>query len=439
MGNQKKGRLSQNNIDFLKSLQKTMIQEKASGTYNWRSSIKTWVIKAYIPIPRKVYGQLDRSYKRSWDVSGEIHMWEIYHNDYERMINEEEIDDLIAQSIDEYTIQDILQEYLENDHRIDFNVKKWPLLEKVVLLKDLGHSFQLFPYGRLETINKDAGFFLTQKAAQQYLDQNRHRYDKKAYGATMTAEIQRYSVDSNPQLRQLVEILETTNWELYEEKKKRKAKIDDKNGRLSQKNIDFLKNLQNQMAKEDAFAKNSIRMWVIIDYARRGATGKYADGFEIYYDGLEVLTEDELDSIIKYDLSWHEDFRSGDKHSIDKKIQEYSDRDLGIPLTLKSPQLKSFAIKAHLIKDYVGNIEIYPYLDTRIIKNAVSHGPGFFLTKEAAQQHIYAERTRVSDGAYYERAYAYCLPGWGNPQMRQLVELIERTDWEIYEEKAKEE
>lgn len=199
-------------------------------------------------------------------------------------------------------------------------------------------------------------------------------------------------------------------------------RIDDKEKiALSQEQIDFLKDLQKEINEQDTLATANPRIWVIIDYKRMPTSDDYASGYEIFESNFgETLTEEDVDEMIK------EHIEENGENSIHEKILRNNSLGIGmaIPSNVKQWPIE---IKMELLNEQGNDLILIPYSDIRFI----SEKSGSFLTNKAAKEHLASNKHH-----YTKKAHTYCLSGWRNPQMRQLVEILESTNWNLYRDKT---
>ena len=147
--------------------------------------------------------------------------------------------------------------------------------------------------------------------------------------------------------------------------------------KLSAKDLDFLKQLANQMAKRDNQCTASPFYYVI----RHTETFHTKEGY-----GDDIVYVDMIDD--------YEEF--SDKEEARSAFKEYGMNEEEAEERIS--QLERFG---------VGSREVY--------------GSNIFLTKEAAQAHMKQNAHHMKEGASI-----FVVHGWRNPQLEKLFEIIEK-------------
>lgn len=187
--------------------------------------------------------------------------------------------------------------------------------------------------------------------------------------------------------------------------------------KLNKEDIEFLKDLQNEMLTQDKCGTASPRYWVVMeDVKENGYEEECSDGAELYCgEDSEIYTLDKCYDLIDEYLSanYGEDNYEIEKDnfgiiiinikSIDKKINLYDIKDIKYFLNEEYGYEKYDTI-------YYCNFE-------RQVENTM------FLTLEDCKRHIELNRY------HYNNPRPYCCMAWRSPRMERLFKILENTDW----------
>lgn len=179
---------------------------------------------------------------------------------------------------------------------------------------------------------------------------------------------------------------------------------------MKKEDIEFLKELQNEMLTQDHVSQANPRFWVVMQEVKDYWVNDDADGIFIYscqdgesvFEGsLEEATKwiKKLDGIqdCKYDVCYvefiyeEEEFSIGDADDLQSFLDEY-DKD-------------NYSVGEYRIRQ-------------EIVPNTM------FLTNRECKEHIKSNRHH-----YGGSAYCYAMTAWRSPQVERLYEILENTDW----------
>lgn len=169
---------------------------------------------------------------------------------------------------------------------------------------------------------------------------------------------------------------------------------------LTKEDIEFLKELQNEMKTQDTCGQAAPRFWGIRERVRRfvpegcgeGVLIVESDGveyeFDEYVQTLDIIISDgDIDE--KTVMKWDE---------VDKKDMD---------------EVVDFA------NEYFGR-------DARIVEydwvDEISEETGCFLTKRAAELHI------SQNGYHYTNPVPYAMTAWRNPEFERFLKIFEEMD-----------
>lgn len=198
--------------------------------------------------------------------------------------------------------------------------------------------------------------------------------------------------------------------------------------KLSQDDINFLKDLQHELNTQDTVGQCNPRFWVI-----KGTEKIYrvedADGYELYdTDCCEVIAsnmkeiaefikDNELDEICECDGRMREityeppmfGFGSGTIHIITKE-DDYDNEE-----TLENLN----DIKEWLEENTNCNYEVISYkIVPKIYEDTM------FLTQKDAEDHL-----RANDYHYSNDAHTYAMTAWRSRRVEKLIKILQETDW----------
>lgn len=180
---------------------------------------------------------------------------------------------------------------------------------------------------------------------------------------------------------------------------------------LSNKDIDFLIELQHELKTQEHDCQAEPRYWGVAESRREyGVNSDYGnDGCRIY------MTED-------YDFSYDEDqFEECKEALIEYEIctaEEIEHID-------NMSNLYSYLI---VEKDLEDKFDIDYYREDR---DHVTQETGCFITKRACERHISLNRH------HYKKPHTYAMTAWRNPEFENVLNIVTNTDWESYKEKEK--
>lgn len=184
---------------------------------------------------------------------------------------------------------------------------------------------------------------------------------------------------------------------------------------MNKEDIEFLKNLQNEMNTQDTCCQADPRFWVIMqkkriygineDYEVTGTIITSNDDFE-----LEIEIDD-TKSIYNFLIEELE----VDCELVDGYIQVYNDdEDVLYDKDDLINFLESEGYDEYSLVNYRDDEEIVP--DT------------FFLTKRECKEHI--KRNRY----HYKNPICYAMTAWRSPQVERLYKILQETNWEQFKE-----
>lgn len=195
--------------------------------------------------------------------------------------------------------------------------------------------------------------------------------------------------------------------------------------KLSNDDVNFLKELQKEINTEDNGGTANPRYWVIRQPER------------IYH-----LDEDEADYYMFLDEYDHQELTLED---LKEKLEDLNDDNL------KSIEIKDGALTFEYFDECLEEVEQYKVdydncyrdglikiselleFEVRVIYYSeidVTADNCMFLTQIDAENHL-----RANDHHYHEEARTYCMHGWRNPRFERLINILSKTDFDSMLEK----
>lgn len=174
------------------------------------------------------------------------------------------------------------------------------------------------------------------------------------------------------------------------------------------KDIQFLKDLQQELKTQETDGNASPRFWVIRDYRFVPGNDKYDSGYEerIYNDG---------DRVKFHNFS---DLKEFLEDIYGEEIEE--DKTL---VSLINDESENF----DELWEYVeSNLNDNGFFDAVFVKEEEFIVPDtMFLTKEEAKRHL-----ELNNYHYTSKAHTYTMTAWRASKVERLLNILETFDWE---------
>ncbi|WP_212934917.1 hypothetical protein [Bacillus hominis] len=174
------------------------------------------------------------------------------------------------------------------------------------------------------------------------------------------------------------------------------------------KDIQFLKELQQEFKTQEIDCQASPRFWVIKDYRIVPGNEKYDSGYEerFFNDGDHVA------------FPKFSNFKEFLEDYYEEEIEE--DEEL---LALINDENERF----DELWEYVeNNLNDDGYFDTAFVKEEEFIVPDtMFLTKEEAKSHL-----KTNNYHYTSKAHTYAMTAWRAPKVKRLLNILETFDWD---------
>lgn len=181
---------------------------------------------------------------------------------------------------------------------------------------------------------------------------------------------------------------------------------------MNRADIEFMKNLQNEMLAQDKVCQADPRFWVVMQTVR------------------DYWVEDNIDGICIYDIDSCENAFEGDLEELTKWIKkefddviEKCEYDNGFLDIICEDENECFIDNITEIRDFleeydVGRYSICNYRDRgEIVPNTM------FLTLRECKEHIKA------NSYHYNKPRSYAMTAWRSPQVERLYKIIQNTKW----------
>ena len=170
---------------------------------------------------------------------------------------------------------------------------------------------------------------------------------------------------------------------------------------MTKEELEFLKNLQNELRTQDNEGNASPVFWGILETGEQITKDGYGDKMYIVDTGNEAK---------KYEL---EDFV---KH-IDEIVAESDDPDLKY----------DWRMVEHTdiidVEDFANNhLDMEVEISEFTIINSLSDRTGCFITKKAVENHI------KLNSYHYSNPRPYAMTAWRNPEFEKFIEIFEKLD-----------
>lgn len=184
-------------------------------------------------------------------------------------------------------------------------------------------------------------------------------------------------------------------------------------GQIKKEDLEFLKELQNEMLTQDTVGQASPRFWVVMQEEKEYWV-------EDSVDGIFVVSNDGLD--FEGDICKIGDWLKEEFDNQDLEIPEVKVINGLVEIIYKDKEYDIYFAKCleeFLNKFLYGEYSVGYYRNKHeIVKNTM------FLTLRECREHIEANKHH-----YNETAHPYAMTAWRSPQVSRLYEILEKTNW----------
>lgn len=177
--------------------------------------------------------------------------------------------------------------------------------------------------------------------------------------------------------------------------------------------IQFLKELQNELKNQENDGQAAPRYWSIMDYKWVVTAEGHEDRVSLFDSdtGHTIELDDYVDEILNGERK--------DEFS-EENIEELQyERENGSPSDVYD-----------WIEKYDDDSRFYPVYEEQVSFIAPNT---MFLTKEEAKRHLEKNQHHYSD-----KAHTYAMTAWRAPKMERLIKILETFDWDKINELAEE-
>jgi len=170
------------------------------------------------------------------------------------------------------------------------------------------------------------------------------------------------------------------------------------------KDIQFLKDLQQELKTQEIDHQASPRFWALRDYKWVVTAEGYHERTSLYFvnDCEAVIVDEYIKEIINDEI----------EHELtEEKIEDLK-------------ELQEYASEYDLVEWIKENIDkdchlVYETEEAFIVENTM------FLTKEEAKKHI-----ELNKHHYTSKVHTYAMTAWRAPKVERLLNILETFDWE---------
>ena len=211
---------------------------------------------------------------------------------------------------------------------------------------------------------------------------------------------------------------------------------------LSEKELDFLIELQHEMLTQDKVCQAAPRFWVIENKRNILTSKEYCDGCEIFDDnGCETVAEN-MEDFIKY---------LNEKYNKNGLAVYYNNGDAILAIFSRPVEDEDTLDSLDDIDNNDNVDRVYDYLTIEALVDILSNfsfideqfrvvytreenfiaQDTMFLTNRSAKQHLKSNYYH-----YHKDAHPYAMTAWRSPEVKQLWEILDKINWkEMKEEK----
>ncbi|MEY8001578.1 hypothetical protein AB8U03_15520 [Clostridium sp. Mt-5] len=181
---------------------------------------------------------------------------------------------------------------------------------------------------------------------------------------------------------------------------------------MNKSDIEFLKELQNEMLTQDTVSQADPRFWVVMQTVRDYWVDDDVDGFCIYdNNSAENAFEGEFEELVDW---LKENFNVIVKCEYDGSFIDIVCEDENEFFTDNISEIEDF-LEAYAPGEY----SICNYRDREEIAQDT-----MFLTLRECKKHI------KTNGYHYNKPHPYAMTAWRSPQVERLYKILQNTNWD---------
>lgn len=197
-----------------------------------------------------------------------------------------------------------------------------------------------------------------------------------------------------------------------------------KKHKITQEELNFLKELQKEMNTQDTVSQADPRFWVVAtDKHEELGTEECFDVVRLYCsDDCETVCDGDMSSIIKYIKENYYDELNKENITFEDKdtfyhIQFGKDENCDEYCVYDSNDLLRFLKNHNIIAD---SYELVYYQHIHYI-----YPNTMFLTNRSCKEHI-----KTNYYHYNEDAHSYAMTAWRSPEVSKLFKILQEVDWD---------
>lgn len=179
---------------------------------------------------------------------------------------------------------------------------------------------------------------------------------------------------------------------------------------MNKEQVEFLKELQEEMRTQDHVGQASPRFWAVGDYKWQPVADGHGEKTTIFCFDLNedrsFTHEEMVEELVSYLEDWSEERPEAEGWI--KELKLASEGDLHLELTVEE------------VLDGIG----YDYSVQEEACNHFTRPDTFFLTLREAKEHI-----KRNAHHYSAKAHPYAMTAWRSPQVEKLYGILETVDW----------
>ena len=194
---------------------------------------------------------------------------------------------------------------------------------------------------------------------------------------------------------------------------------DIKKHKITNQELEFLKELQAELNTQDTICQANPRFWVIKGTERIYHVEDEYDGFEFYDEDECSVVADGLEEMVQY-LKENDDSMTysynKSRYSGEQIVAEWIDEDSDDNCIIAESK---YEIQELIDLAGVGGIKVISYVNKlKIYENTM------FLTQKDAEDHLKANHYHYSDDAH-----TYAMTAWRSNRVEKLIDILQSVDF----------
>lgn len=189
---------------------------------------------------------------------------------------------------------------------------------------------------------------------------------------------------------------------------------------IGKEDIEFLKDLQNEMLTQDHVCQAAPRFWVVRGTVKEyGYDKEYADTYELVCDKEDFSTIDNMEDAFYWLLNEERIACRFYKDSDEIIFDDENGEEIECIQDLET--LSEYLVDNHDLECYI----VYYKEVEKNFENTM------FLTIEECKKHI-----ELNHYHYPADAHSYAMTAWRAPKVERLFSILEKMDWDEIENKC---